>query len=92
MGSSYNSSTIIHIHRRNTSPKFLLAMRLLGLLAIAFFGTALALPAENLDTSDVSVPTSTSISWSSTFPTPREPVPVGVKPRPTASSEASTQT
>jgi hypothetical protein len=65
-------------------------MRLLGLLAIAFFGTALALPVENPDTSDALVPTSTSISWSSTFPTPREPVPVGVEPRPTASSEDST--
>lgn len=67
-------------------------MRLLGLLAIAFFGTARALPAEDPDTSDASVPTSTSISWSSTFPTPREPVPVDVEPRPTVSSEASTQT
>ncbi|KAJ5981239.1 hypothetical protein N7522_013660 [Penicillium canescens] len=67
-------------------------MRLLGLLAISFFGTALALPAENPDISDATVPTSTSLSWSSTFPTPREPVPVDVEPRPTVSSEASTQT
>lgn len=89
---SYNSNTIIHIHRRNTSLKFLLTMRLLGLLAIALFGTALALPVENPDPSDALVPTSTSISWSSTFPTPKEPVPVDVEPRPTVSSEASTQT
>jgi hypothetical protein len=64
-------------------------MRLLGLLAMAFFGTALALPADVPDTSSASGPTSSSISWSSTFPTPREPVPVGVEPRPTASSEDS---
>ncbi|KAJ5317905.1 hypothetical protein N7508_002413 [Penicillium antarcticum] len=67
-------------------------MRPLGFLAIAFLGTALALPAENPDTSDVSDPSSTSISWSSSFPTPREPVPVDMEPRPTASSEASGQT
>ncbi|KAJ5775279.1 uncharacterized protein N7511_000290 [Penicillium nucicola] len=67
-------------------------MHLLGFLAIALFGTTFALPAEGSGTSsDLAGPSSTSVSWSSTFPTPREPIPVGIKPRPTASSVASDQ-